>query len=414
MNHTLFSRTTRLPLLIVSGLLFASLCQSAEKKKWRPPPVAEILALIGKDNATAAKKIRSSWGKQGLATGKQKWIEKTTVLWGVTSPQPVAVYKTDGTKIGEMTRLDDEDLYALARDMGNCQSFDYELKTAAGKKVGGGNIKIEYYEYPPDSLRKKGVPTGKTYHHHWTDSKIFPETKREFIVYIPAHYDESRPASLMIFQDGVRHADPDLAGGLHATTVFDNLIASGDMPVTIGIFINPGAMKSQPDGQRPRNRSFEYDSLGDLYSRFLLEEIIPFVTKTYHLNISDDPRQRAIAGGSSGAACAWTVAWERPDQFGKVLGWVGTFTDIRGAYIYPALIRKTERKAIRAALLDETNDVDNQFGNWPLANRQMEAALKFSKYDYRYWWGHGFHGSRHAAVMLPEMLKWLWRDEKTK
>ncbi len=214
----------------------------------------------------------------------------------------------------------------------------------------------------------------------------------------------------MIFQDGLRHADPNATGGLHATTVFDNLIANGDMPVTIGIFINPGAMKNQATGQKPRNRSFEYDSLGDLYSRFLLEEIIPFVTKTHDLKISDDPGKWAIAGGSSGCACAWTAAWERPDKFGKVLGWVGTFTDIRGAHVYPALIRKTERKPIRAALLGENNDVDNRFGNWPLANRQMEASLKFSKYDYNYWWGDGFHGSRHAAVMLPEMLKWLWKN----
>ncbi len=391
-------------------LLPAVFCHAAEKKKWMPPPAAELILLIGKDNAAAAKKIRASWGKQGLATGKQKFIEKTTILWGVSSTEPVAVFKTDGTKIADMVKLDDQGLYALAKDLGNFQAFDYELKTASGKRIGSGSVKIEYYEYPPDSLRKEGVPLGKLHRHEWNDSKIFPDTRRQFVVYIPAQYDGLKPASLMIFQDGLRHADPNANGGLHATTVFDNLIASGDMPVTIGIFINPGAMKSQPAGQKPRNRSFEYDSLGNLYSRFLLEEIIPFVVKEHDLKISDNPTQRAIAGGSSGCACAWTAAWERPDKFGKVLGWVGTFTDIRGAYVYPALIRKTERKAIRAALLGENNDVDNKFGNWPLANRQMEAALKFSKYEYNYWWGNGFHGSRHAAVMLPEMLKWLWKN----
>lgn len=180
------------------------------------------------------------------------------------------------------------------------------------------------------------------------------------------------------------------------------------MPVTIGIFINPGRLADQPAGGKPKNRSLEYDGLGDDYVTFLLEEIIPFVTKEHDLNLSDRPSDWAIAGGSSGAAAAWTAAWERPDRFGKVLGWVGTFTNIRGANVYPSLIRKTERKPIRAALLGERNDVDNQFGSWPLANKQMETALKFSNYDYRYWWGDGFHGSRHAAVMLPEMLRWLW------
>jgi enterochelin esterase-like enzyme len=154
----------------------------------------------------------------------------------------------------------------------------------------------------------------------------------------------------------------------------------------------------------------EYDSLGDNYVNFLLEEIIPFVVKEHNLKLSDDPAMWGIAGGSSGCACAWTAAWERPDKFGKVLGWVGTFVDIRGANAYPSLIRKTERKPIRAALLAEENDLDNRFGNWPLANRQMETALDFMDYDYRYWWGPGFHGSRHAAVMLPEILTWLWAE----
>ncbi|MEN8715320.1 MAG: alpha/beta hydrolase-fold protein, partial [Verrucomicrobiales bacterium] len=251
---------------------------------------------------------------------------------------------------------------------------------------------------------------GKLIPHRWTDSKIFPNTERNFLIYIPAQYDGSDPAALMVFQDGLRHAERDSTGGLRAPVVFDNLIASKKMPVTIGIFINPGRFPDQPEGSKPRNRGLEYDSLGDNYVNFLLEEIIPFVVKEHNLKLSDDPAMWGIAGGSSGCACAWTAAWERPDKFGKVLGWVGTFVDIRGANAYPNLIRKTERKPIRAALLGEENDLDNRFGNWPLANRQMETALDFMDYDYRYWWGPGFHGSRHAAVMLPEILTWLWAE----
>lgn len=395
-------------LLIVLTLL--SSFANAQEKKWTPPPVYEIIELIKSDKAAAAEKVRASWGEKGLATGKQKWIEKTAVILGVSSDEPVSVFHKDGEKIGDMVQLDEKGLYVFAKDLGNHQDLNYQLKNAAGKQVGGGNIKIEYYEYPAESLRKEGVPQGKLHPHAWDNSKIFPDTVRDFLVYIPAQYDGSKPAALMIFQDGMRHADTELSGGLRAPVVYDNLIASGDMPVTIGIFIDPGSLKSQKRGEKPRNRSFEYDSLGDQYANFLLEEIIPFVVKEHDLNISEDPKMRAIAGGSSGCACAWTAAWERPDQFGKVLGWVGTFTNIRGAHIYPALVRKTEMKPIRAALLGENNDVDNQFGSWPLANRQMDAALKFSNYDYRYWWGDGFHGSRHAAVMLPEMLKWLWSE----
>jgi len=391
-------------------LFLAHLSLHAQQKKWTPPPAIELSTLIGTDRAAAAKVIRSSWGDRALATGKQRWIEKTTLLVAVLSDEPVALFREGGDKIGDLTRLDEAGLHALAKDVGNVQEFGYYLETGSGRKIGENRVKIEYYPYPDDSFPQPEVPPGRLIPHRWTESSIYPGTERDFLVYLPAQYDGSEPAALMVFQDGLRHADRESSGGLRAPVVFDNLIARGDMPVTIGIFINPGRFPDQPQDSRPRNRSVEYDSLGDTYVRFLLEEIIPFVVKEHDLALSDDPARWAIAGGSSGCACAWTAAWERPDTFGKVLGWVGTFVDIRGANAYPSLVRKTERKPIRVALLGEENDLDNQFGNWPLANRQMEAALAFADYDYRYWWGPGFHGSRHAAVMLPEMLTWLWEE----
>lgn len=381
----------------------------SQQKKWTPPPAKEIAELIGKDNKLAAEKVRGSWGEKGLQTGKQKWIEETTLIVGVLSDKPVAAYKKDGEKIGDLTKLNDNGLHVLAKDVGNFQDFEYELKSD-GKVIGGGAVKIEYYPPAPETQKKEDVPEGEIHRHSWNNSKIFPDTEREFEVYIPAQYDGSEPAALLVFQDGLRHSDKNNEGGLRVPIVLDNLIASGDVPVTVGIFINPGRMKDQPADAKPRNRSVEYDSLGDDYVTFLLDEIIPYVVEKHDLKISDDPAKRAIAGGSSGASCAWTAAWERPDQFGKVLGWVGSFTNLRGAHVYPSLIRKTERKPIRVALLGERNDVVNQFGHWPLCNMQMEAALEFSDYDYKYWWGDGFHGSRHAAVMLPEMLRWLWAE----
>jgi enterochelin esterase-like enzyme len=169
------------------------------------------------------------------------------------------------------------------------------------------------------------------------------------------------------------------------------------MPRTVGIFIDPGRGPKQKPGDKAANRGFEYDSLGDAYVRFLLEEIIPEVEKRCGTKFRASPEAWAIAGGSSGGICAFTAAWERPDKFHKVLSWVGSFVDLRGGHVYPAQIRITERKPIRVYLLDGENDLDNQFGNWPLANKMMAAALKYMNYDFRIDWttvlsrqqGHG-------------------------
>ncbi len=149
----------------------------------------------------------------------------------------------------------------------------------------------------------------------------------------------------------------------------------------------------------------------------MLEEILPEAEKTVKLR--HDPESRAIAGISSGGICAWTVAWERPDEFRKVLSWVGSFTNIasgktkhEGGHNYEALIRKTPKKPIRVFLQDGANDLDNNNGNWPLANQQMAKALQFAKYDYQFVFGEGFHSNRHGRAILPESLRWLWRDYK--
>ena len=182
------------------------------------------------------------------------------------------------------------------------------------------------------------------------------------------------------------------------------------MPTTIGIFINPGVFPGTDSKEKPRsNRSFEYDSLGDLYARFLLEEILPEVAKTYQL--TSDPEGRAICGNSSGGICAFTAAWERPDAFRKVVSHIGSFTNIRGGHVYPALIRKTEKKPLKVFLQDGRNDLDNQFGNWPLSNQDMAAALKYAGYDYQFVFGEGTHNGKHGGALLPDTLRWLWAKQ---
>jgi enterochelin esterase-like enzyme len=262
------------------------------------------------------------------------------------------------------------------------------------------------YKLGPDSQRQEGVPEGKVTKYSWT-SQIFPGTERDYWVYVPAQYDAKTPACVMVFQDGGNYQDP--KRDFRVPIVFDNLIHKKEIPVMVGVFINPGVVAASDPAKKPRNnRSFEYDTLSDQYARFLEKEILPEVGKS--LNLRQDAAGRGIGGISSGGICAFTAAWERPDLFSKVLSHVGSFTNIRGGDAYPGMIRKTERKPIRVFLQDGSGDLDNLHGNWPLANQQMASSLKFMKYDYRFEYGDGGHNGKHGGAILPESLKWLWRD----
>jgi enterochelin esterase family protein len=267
----------------------------------------------------------------------------------------------------------------------------------------------EPYKHPPESERQEGVPQGKVTHYVWK-SQVFAGTIREYWTYVPAQYDETKPAAVMVFQDG--HAYVGEKGWFRVPVVFDNLIARKEMPVTVGIFINPGHKAEElpkPGWSDKNNRSFEYDTLSPQYAQFLVDEILPEVGKT--VKLTDNPDRRAICGISSGGICAFTAAWERPDVFRKVLSHVGSFTNIRRGHEYPALIRKTPPKPLRVFLQDGSKDLDNEHGNWPLANQQMAAALAYRKYDYKFVFGEGGHNDIHGGSILPDSLRWLWRDE---
>jgi enterochelin esterase-like enzyme len=276
------------------------------------------------------------------------------------------------------------------------------------------------YKLGPDSLEQLGVPKGKVTEFELKDSKTYPNTARKWWLYVPAQYDGKAPAALMVFQDGGGYVTRN--GAWRVPTVFDNLIHKGDMPVTVGVFVNPGDRplkegeppRKRPDGRpaSPTNRSVEYDTLSDKYATFLLTEILPEVGK--HVKLTQDPDGRAVCGASSGGIAAFTVAWERPDQFRKVLSTIGSFTNIRGGNRYPDLVRAADKKPLRVFLQDGTNDLVNQFGSWPEANKAMAAALEEKGYDFKIVWGEGGHTSRHGASILPDALRWLWRDYKPK
>jgi gluconolactonase len=261
------------------------------------------------------------------------------------------------------------------------------------------------YPLGPDSHKQTNVPTGSVTKHTWT-SKIFPGTVRDYWVYVPAQYKGDAPACVMVFQDGSGMVQED--GRFRVPVVFDNLIHKREMPVTIGIFINPGVLQPLKADQQGRyNRSFEYDALTDRYARFLIEEILPEVGKTYKL--SPDPNHRAIAGSSSGGIAAFVAAWHRPDAFRRVLSFIGSYTNLRGGQIISSLIRKTEPKPLRVFLQDGSGDQNIYAGNWWIANQDVASALEYAGYDSKFVTGTEGHNSIHGSSVLPDALRWLWR-----
>jgi len=266
----------------------------------------------------------------------------------------------------------------------------------------------EKYEVDSASIEQAGVPKGEVLKFTFENSAIFPGTWREYWVYVPAQYRPGKPACVYINQDGIQWKAP---------TVFDNLIHRNEMPVTIGVFIMPGRVKADDEviANDRFNRSFEYDGLGDAYARFILEEILPQVEKQQtsdgrKIILSKNGNDRAIGGSSSGAVCAFTAAWERPDEFSRVFSAIGTYVGLRGADRYSTLIRKYEPKPIRLFLQDGSNDLNIYAGDWWMANQTMERSLTFAGYQLRHVWGEGGHNGNQGSSIFPAAMRWLWQD----
>lgn len=261
----------------------------------------------------------------------------------------------------------------------------------------------EEYVLGPDSMPQDGVPQGTVSEHLFADSQIYPGTETEYWVYVPEQYSDERPAAVMVFQDGEDYVS--LEGQVRAPTVIDNLIHSGEMPVTIAVFINP-SKKEHPWDQRDT----QYLPLDDTYARFVLEEILPIVAKDYRL--VDEAAGRAVIGMSDGGLAAFSAAWHRPDAFSKVVSHIGSYVRLRGGSEYPYRIRKTrgDPKPIRIFLQDGMNDLNLQEGNWTLANLSMASSLMYARYDYRFEMGTGGHTLQHGGAIFPDTMRWIWRD----
>jgi enterochelin esterase family protein len=293
----------------------------------------------------------------------------------------------------------------------------------AGGRGGRGGPQLPntdiHYKLSPDAMEHEGVPKGEIKGPFTLPSEAYPGTQHTYWVYVPAQYDPAKPAALMIYNDG--QAFKYEQGDIRAQTVMDNLIYRREIPVMIGVFINPGRRPDQPEpipsnwGDGTTNRGVEYNSLDDKYARVIVDELLPALYKDY--NISKDPEQHGIGGSSSGAIAAFTVAWERPNHFRKVLSNVGSFVDLRGGHVYPEIVRKSEKKPLRVFLVDGRNDnrglrgdTYNQNRDWFYQNVRLQQALTEKGYDVNYSWGIQRHGQKMLQTVFPEMMRWLWRD----
>ena len=279
---------------------------------------------------------------------------------------------------------------------------DNESMSRAGAVMG-------VYQLGPDSQEKEGVPKGKLVDGELVSS-IYPGSGHQYKIYVPDQYDAAKPTPYMIFLDGITQY---LSPFVNANVVLDNLIAEGRIPVMLAVFLEPG---DKGDGMPiyggaysapGNNRSTEYDSVDDRFSRFLIEELLPVVAADY--NLSPVPEDHAICGASSAAQAAFSAAWHRPDTFRKVISHIGSYTAIRGGDCNPDRIRKNAPKPIRIFLQDGENDLNIIYGDWVLANKTMVSALEYRGYDYKYVLGRGGHNIEHGGAILPETLEWLWR-----
>jgi sugar lactone lactonase YvrE/predicted esterase len=273
-------------------------------------------------------------------------------------------------------------------------------------------LRAEDYTLGPDSQPQAGVPKGTVTPFVLKPGKYYPGTPHTCSVYVPAQYDPARPTPFMIFLDGSQA----LSDGVRAPVVLDNLIAKHDLPPMIAIFIDPGVLPTVSDQAQNRyNRIYEYDSLSDRFAEFLVHELIPEVASRY--NLSTNPDDHALSGVSTGAVGAFMAAWNRPDQFHRVLSFIGTYVAMKGADSLPALVRKTEPKPIRIFMQDGTSDhivpaepFGTSFsGSWPMANRVMYEALEYSGYDVKLEMGTEAHNMKQGGAILPDALRWLWR-----
>ena len=365
------------------------------------PPWEELIALARQGPAAPGLKDRITKTLSARG-GNAVWGQD--YLFVSDSPAAVSI-SLDNQPAVPMAQVEGSTLWMLLTKMrtGVTHSFQY---FSAGKPLGARGDAVGYN---PDSYARPGVPHGKVSEKQTIVSKIYDGMKSDYWVYASPGVDPAVPSALMVWQDG-----QGLIGDYSRSrlfTVTENLVAQKLLPPIVHVMISPG---QSPDGRAMR--SIEYDTVSDRYPRFLMEEVLPEVEKTYKLR--PDGYSRAIGGESSGGICAFNVAWLIPDKFSRVHSAVGSFTSIQwhpqdkveGGNVYPFKVRKEPKRNIRIWMSDGADDLENNHGSWPMQNIQMANSLKLMEYDFHFRFGTAAHGGAQAALDLPESLTWLWRD----
>src|SRR5271170_1522445 len=422
------ARRRRMRAWLTMGLGLLLISSGPSVRAQEKQTALQLIALANANGPALRDAIKASFDAKDLEGGTA-WLGHGAEFFFATKASAKPVLMIDDTAGPEMRFLADSSVwYAPAHiaPLGKLHSFHYLV---GGERFGG---RLDVPVLGPDSYQHTDVPTGALSEKLSHTSKIYDGMKSEYWIYVPAQYDPETPAALMVFQDGEWYLDR--KGNNPALYVIDNLIAQKKIPVMIAVFINPGDIETSPgtptyslvkkysnEWQRTLKdsmRSTLYDTVSDRYVRFLHLEVLAEVESKY--NIRKDAYSRAITGLSSGGICSFNAAWQMPDQFSRVISWIGSFTSIQwkedpaipdGGQDYPEKILREPAHNLRVWLQDGSNDQENdRYGSWPLANIRIANALKLKNYDFHFSFGQGTHNSGHGAAEFPAEMTWLWRD----
>ncbi len=423
-------RSAPLALLTMAcAIILAAAQNSAAQTSAAEKSTATQLIELAKSNVSnLPAAITSTFDSKDLKEGKAWASRGPDFFFAVEAPAEPALV-IDAAPGPPMRRAPGTSLwYAPAHlaQLGAVHSYHYLLN---GAQFGGS---LDVPAFTANSYVQPGVPSGTLSPKIIHTSKIYDGMKSEYWIYVPAQYDPKTPAALMVFQDGQQYIDRN--GRNPALNVIDNLIAQKKIPVMIAVFISPGDITDSPGtptfhfvkaysdkwsrSLKDSMRSTLYDTVSDRYARYLRDELLAEVQSKY--NIRKDGYSRAITGLSSGGICSFNAAWQMPDQFARVISWIGSYSSIQwkedsavsdGGQDFPDKVLREEKRNLRVWLQDGSEDQENsRWGSWPLNNLRMANALKLKDYDFHFSLGKGTHNTAHGAAEFPAEMVWLWRD----
>jgi len=421
------SSARHLKCLSVVGMTFLSCFGQTRSIAAEKSTATQLVELAKAGSPALRDAIASTFEAKDLKEGTA-WAGRGSDFFVAVQAQARPELFIDAAPGPQMRPIAGSDIWYSAahiEQLGKLHSFYYLVN---GKRFGG---KPDVPAFGPLSYLEPGVPSGTLSDKIIHTSKIYEAMKSEYWIYVPAQYKPEIPAAVMVFQDGQLYTDRNANNP--TLNVIDNLIAQKRIPVMICIFISPGDIADSPGTPtynfvkaysekwhrtlKDSMRSTLYDTVSDRYVRFLRDEILPEVAGKY--NLRQDAYSRAITGLSSGGICAFNAAWQMPDQFSRVISWIGSYASIQwkedpavpdGGQDYPDKVLREAKRNIRVWMQDGSEDLDLRYGNWPLANLRMANALKAQEYDFHFSFGKGTHNSAHGAAEFPAEMIWLWRD----